>query len=198
MTSPGDFIHEKFPYLKESDIIALFSIIEFKQFAPGEVIVREGEYNYNLMIVTQGLLRNYVLDNDQDEITVLFTKEGQITTNYASVLFNQPSTEFVVAMESTVVGLCDHKLLEELSENNINLMKLQRDGFRENLMNEIKKNQSHTTLSAEERYLDFVKNNSDLFQRVPLKHIATYLGVTDISLSRMRKRIIEKEKAANI
>lgn len=158
-----------------------------KKYAAGEFILKEGQVCNKACLVVEGLTRSFYL-NDGVDITSRLMDEGFVVTSWISYYRQEPSNEFIEAIEDTTLACVGHSDIEKLyidfPEFNIIGRKLTEFAFflaeqRTQLL------RKHT---AEEKYRSFLNNHPTLMQRVSLKHIATYLGMNEETLSRTRSK----------
>lgn len=162
------------------------------EVAKGDFMLREGEVSRHFYFVEKGLLRFYSIDAAGKEHIIQFTPEGWIAGDRGSFYFQEKSEYFLDAIEDSEVVLLSDDLLREVS--------VQNEDFRcftdRLLQNHIRHLQKRIRLlvsaTAEERYLDFIAIYPNLMQRVPQWMIASYLGITPESLSRVRKGLVGK------
>lgn len=170
----------------------LSSQAHVQQVAKGNFLLREGEVSRYFYFVESGLLRFYSIDKTGKEHIIQFAPEGWIAGDRGSVYFQEKSEYFIDAIEDSEVVLLSDDLLREVS--------VQNEDFRcftdRLLQNHIRHLQKRIRLlvsaTAEERYLDFIAIYPNLMQRVPQWMIASYLGITPESLSRVRKGLVGK------
>lgn len=180
-----------YTFLGPKDLLKLFTIIGFKFLRKGEHIVRAGEYNYNALLVLRGLLRNYIIDEEGEERTILFVPEFQNAGSSETILKGRPSVENIVALENSYLAMADLQKFDELARTNPALLFYQNRVFRELLGFTIDQSWFHLLLKPEMRYREFCRRYPELEQRVTQRDLASYLGVTPTSLSRMRARIAQ-------
>ena len=109
------------------------------------------------------------------------------------IFFNQPSGLFFQALEPTQLIYIDYDMLQQIISDNPKL-EANRKYILQNVLKEaLQRVDSFVLCSPEERYLNFIKGNPDIVNRVPDKYIANVLGITPVSLSRIRKRIMSKK-----
>lgn len=173
----------------EKDIFT--SLVEIAIIKRNQYLLREGErcgYEY---FVINGCLRSFYRDENANEHTTLFAIEGWWTGNLKSFVKNTPSEFYIQAVEDTVVMRIHKKNMDELY---CKIPKLERY-FRILLQNRLLATQDriskHLSESALTRYSNFLALYPTLEQRVPAKHIASYLGITPTYLSRLRKKNIK-------
>jgi len=177
----------KIIYLNEGEKTIFSSVVEIVTVKRKEFLLSEGQickYNY---FVLSGCMRSFYIDKNLIEHTMMFAVEGWWTGNLKSFLNNLPSEFYVEAIE-------DAKLLRL---NRINLEKLYtripkfERYFRILMQNKLIETQErviiHLSVEASEKYEQFCQKYPAVEQRVPLKYIASYLGITPTYLSRIRK-----------
>jgi CRP-like cAMP-binding protein len=166
---------------------AIDSFIKVDHYDAGDFILREGEICKKASLVEIGLARSYYI-NDGRDITSRFMDEGFIITSWQSYYLQQPSNEIIEAMEPTTLISLDYfsiqKLYNEFPEFNIVGRKQTEYAF---YLSE-ERTQMLRKHTAEEKYKFFLQKHPSILQRVPLKHIATYLGMNEETLSRVRSR----------
>lgn len=163
-----------------------------KTFSRGDFLLKEGEVCHYTYFVESGLLRMYSVDANGKEHIIQFAPENWLISDRSSLYFNEKSSYFIDAVEDSTVLLLGADFFSRLSvrfpnavENNDLL--LQR--HIRNLQNRVNSLLSDT---AEERYLKFIKMYPDVLLRVPQWMVASYLGITPESLSRVRKELAKK------
>lgn len=178
--------------MTEEMTLTLRSLVKMTNYKAGEKILREGEVCNKAYFVVKGLIRSYYMSEDRD-ITSRFMEEENFITSWPSYFLQKPSIEFIVAMEDSVLLCIEYnsiqKLYNEYPEFNIIGRKLTEYAF---YLSE-QRTQMLRKHTAEEKYRFFLDNHPTLLQRVPLKYIATYLGMNEETLSRVRSRFHKKK-----
>lgn len=162
-----------------------------KEFKKKEIIIEQGTIENHLSFIVKGCVAILTYHNG-NEICTNFFIENSFFSSYVSFLKREPSKFRILAIKDTIVEQIDFESLEKAYSLSANHQKYGRN-IAESLY--IKSNERIITLitkTAEERYLEFVQEHSDFIQHIPLKYLATYLGITPVSLSRLRNKIIEK------
>ncbi|MCF8277323.1 MAG: Crp/Fnr family transcriptional regulator [Flavobacteriales bacterium] len=190
---PLQLIRQRFPYLSDEDLMSVGSLFQMRRLEPGESFIKAGRVNYTGALVIEGLLRNYHHLPNGAERTVLFTAEGQTVGAYSSIIKHMPAVEHVVALETTMLLTMDMREFKKIMVASPNLMQAYAQILETMLLEAIERIDQFVLLSAEHRYLRFKKDFPDLEQRIPQKHLASYLGITAISLSRMRNRMVKRK-----
>ena len=168
------------------------SSYNLKEVSKNEILLQQGEVCNETYFVEKGLLRMYSLDRNGKEHIIQFAPENWLISDRSSLYFNQKSRYYIEAVEDSKVMILKNdfftKLIEQYphtAENNdILLQKHIR-----NLQNRVNSLLADT---AEERYMTFIKMYPDILLRVPQWMVASYLGITPESLSRVRKELARK------
>lgn len=152
-------------------------------------IIKSLERQQNLYFLTSGLVRGYYIDEQGNEITIRFVNNQGWITHYTALLSNEPSKyTFQCLEECTVIKLP----IEKINQGYNQFPSLERLGrlIAESVLKmQQARIESFQFLDAEARYLKFLDNYPELFNRVSLSHLSTYLGITRQSLTRIRKKL---------
>ena len=170
----------------------LMRAISYRDIAPGTILLSEGEVASKLFFVVRGCLRTYFIKEDGKDITAQFFVEDQIVASFESATTGTPSRAYIEAIENSIVGSIPLKALEGI----LNKSSAMREGFRRFLMERLvyymERCSSYILDNPEKRYLHLLEDNPELVDRLPKQYIASYLGITPVSLSRIRNRLKEK------
>jgi CRP-like cAMP-binding protein len=175
---------------EEKDFIT--SLFKEKRYTKGDFFLAEGQICKHVGFITQGLMRYYI-NHDGEEKTYSFSQENQYVCNYESFLPQNPSLKVIQALEDTAVLVISHtdlQLLYSYVKKGERFGRIAIEGVFLQLLQDIN---SLYTETPELRYETFLKNHSDLQQRISQYHIASYVGVKPQSLSRIRKRIFSSK-----
>jgi CRP-like cAMP-binding protein len=163
----------------------------FKTFRKNEIYLNQGQVQKKLGFVSKGLLRQYYIDKNGKEITVRFTNENNFSTDYNAFIQQQSSNYYIKCLEQSTLVELEYKHIQEGYLKYKNYERFGRLIAEKILIQRQKRIESFLFESAETRYLNFIKNHRNLFNRVSLTHLSTYLGIERQSLSRIRKNISE-------
>lgn len=180
--------------LSLTDIQVLLQQATMKSYAPGEYLIKVGQLNKEVFLIRQGLVRAFRINDKGDEITTMLRWEYQPFASTHLILFNEPAQQYFEALERTTVFSMDYDELQSILTNNPKLEANRKYFFQSVLKQALQRIDSFVMLSPEERYLDFIRSSPDIANRVPDKYIAHLLGITPVSLSRIRKRIATKKR----
>lgn len=180
--------------LTEDEKRAIAGSDTLRTFRKGELLLREGERSKDGYFVIKGCLRVYYVVEGEEKTTAFFTEMEGITPHSAAS--GQPSDYYIAAVEDSIVSVGNSDLDAEmfarfprfetlcriLSEQQLAKNQLSFDRFK--------------TSSPQQRYLDLMSQRPDLLQRVPQHQLASFLGITPQSLSRLRARLATRKEAA--
>ena len=163
-----------------------------KKAKKGEFLLSEGDVCHGTFFVNKGLLKMYSIDKNGKEHLIQFAPERWLIGDRSSLFFNEKSQYYIDAVEETEYVLLKNEFFQELHVKfpqtvNTNDLLLQR--HIRGLQSRVNSLLSDT---AEERYLKFIKMYPNLMLRVPQWMVASYLGITPESLSRVRKELARK------
>jgi CRP-like cAMP-binding protein len=184
-------LKDKYEFLKMEDLMELISICKFQNIPKNEHFIKAGDTTKKVGFIISGLIRFYHL-KDGEEYNIIFKKEFEMASSFESIILNQPSSYSFEALEDTQMMIYDYVEMEELFAKNHQLERFGRYFIQQELAQAVKIYEGHLFFSPEERYLKFIEKYPDLMNRVPLKHLSSFLGITPVSLSRIRKRVVGK------
>ncbi|MCO5247807.1 MAG: Crp/Fnr family transcriptional regulator [Chitinophagales bacterium] len=160
-----------------------------QKVAKGDFLLRTDERCKHSFFVEIGLLKQYIIDSKGKEHIIQFAPEDWIVSDRESIFYDQPSTYFIQAVEDTFVSTISQEEIDRLSLSSPEFMKFNNRLLNNHIRQLQKRIIQLLGASAEERYLDFIKVYPDLTQRIPQTLIASFLGITPESLSRVRKEL---------
>jgi len=182
----------KYISLSEEEKAAILSLGIFRSVKKGTVLLRQGQRSQESYFVLKGCLRAYYVIDGEEKTTAFYTEMEGITPQ--CVLSKEPSGYYMAALEDTLITVSTPGMEAEAFEKFPRFETLCRMISEEQLAKSQLSFDEFKTSSPEERYLRLVQNRPDLLQRVPQRQLASYLGITPQSLSRLRARIYEKKK----
>ncbi|WP_434683946.1 Crp/Fnr family transcriptional regulator [Pseudanabaena minima] len=175
--------------LTESEANQAVRIFQLSTLNQGEFFVRAGDIPQTIGFVISGILRLYYVDDGGNESTKSFCDENSFVAAYSALLMRQPSRLFIQALEDSKILVADYSTYRSLSESQIKLQQLNCK-IAESLF--IKKERRESALlldDAKTRYLSFLEEYSGLEVRLKQHHIASYLWMTPVTLSRIRAQL---------
>ena len=174
----------------ESDEIDYFtSLLELRTVKRKEFLVSEGDVARYIHFVTKGCLRNYQIGIDGVIHISFFAIEEWWISDLSSFLTQEPATSFVDALEDTQVFSLSNDHYEQLFLNIPKFERFFRILHQKAYIAQNNRIMENISLTAKERYLNFLERSPSLSQRIPQKQIAAYLGITPEFLSMLRSRM---------
>ena len=159
-----------------------------KTFAKGELLSHQNTYNRNVYYMENGLARMFYYEKGKD-ITTNFYSEGKAFGSVDTIFSNVASVYNIETLEESTITFCDYKKLEELCSISLTSANFSRY-ILGNLMTQMSKRMSSLQhMTAKEKYAQLLEENPNIILRAPLGMIATYLGISQETLSRIRSEI---------
>ena len=158
-----------------------------KKVKKGEFLLREGEMTRYSIFVASGCLRTYTIDDNGKEHILQFSPENWWTGDI-SFTSNVPSKCFIEALEDSDVLLTEISSIQKLNKYIPQSSAQYESALQKSMEAKNQRIISSLSATAEERYNDFLKKYPSLVQRVPQHMIASYLGISPETLSRIRKQ----------
>lgn len=183
---------EKFIKLSDEDWNLLLPHLKIKKLKKHDLLSQIGKVSNDVGFVLDGMLRHFYL-KDGEEKTTYFYFENHFVTSYISCITKQPSQLSIEALSDCTLIVFPYDTLQELFNKSMVWQKFGRliaeyiaIGLEERMVGLL-------MLSPEERYLELIKGNKiKIIERIPQHYIANYLGITPVSMSRIRNRITKK------
>lgn len=166
----------------------------FKEVAHNNYLLREGEVSRYTFFVESGLLQSFSLDEKGGEHILQFAPENWIVSDRAGQYFNKPSDFYIKAIEPSIVVFIQQEFMEKASSQSNAFACFMESSLQRNIYMQQQRINSLLAMSAKERYLMFMEMYPSLLQRVPQWMIASYLGITPESLSRVRRELLLEER----
>lgn len=164
----------------------------FHSFKKGDILLKEGQNTKNSFFVLNGCIRTYYMIEGEEKTTAFYTEMEGITPH--CVLTKAPSEYFISCVEDSIITISNTDMETKINSKFPKFETLCRILSEERLAKQQLDFDEFKTSSPEQRYLNLLQKRPDLIQRVPQHQLASYLGITPQSLSRLRARILEKDK----
>jgi CRP-like cAMP-binding protein len=174
--------------IPESEMNSALHYFKPVSFQKGENLLSEGQICKTLYFINSGLTKSYLLNDGKEHIRQ-FAAENDFVVDLGSFLSQSKSSFYIQTLESTDALKITFEDLDKLFNSSLIFMKLGKVMAERSTINLIKRSVSLLKDDAKHRYLNLMKERPSLIQRVPQFMIASYLGVTPESLSRIRKEI---------
>jgi CRP/FNR family transcriptional regulator, anaerobic regulatory protein len=173
----------------EADVDCLRRAFLFRRVAAGEFLQRAGDVVRHAAFVATGCLRSYVIDAKGKEHIVQFAPETWWLADSTSLRDGTPTPYFIDAIEDSSVMLIDGPSHQDLVERVAGYATAFRTGLQRHAAAKDQRIVSSLSASAEERYLEFLQTYPSIALRVPQSMLASYLGMTPETVSRIRKNL---------
>ena len=186
------FIKEILP-MHQNKVEEIASYFQGIEIAKGEYFIKYEKINNKYLFLEKGFIRSYTYDLDGNEVTTNFYSERQIVFEVASFFHETSSKENFQALEDCIGQYITYEQLQILFHNIPEFREFGRMILVKGFIAFKLRTLSLINETAEQRLESLVKIRPEIFQKAPLKNIASYLGVTDTSLSRIRREIANKK-----
>jgi len=159
-----------------------------KQFPKKKALLSIGETEKNLSFIEEGIIRFYI-PKEENDLTFGFAFENSFFSAYDSFLTQSPSTYVVETITDTALWRVTYEDLQDIySKSQIGNL-IGRKASEELFLKKTKRELSLLNDTAEDRYLKLFSERPEVIRQIPLKYIASYIGITPQALSRIRRRI---------
>lgn len=166
----------------------LLSRLQRMEVAKGKLIISAGKIGHHVYFIEGGLARAFC-ENQRGQTTIWFGQEGDVMLSYLSFFKDQPGYESIELLENAVLYRISSKDLQELYRQHIHIANWGRKFAEYELLKAEQRFMDLQFKTATERYQDLLANSPAILKRVQLGYIASYLGITQVSLSRIRAAI---------
>lgn len=180
------------PLLSSKELQNIFEAHRKVTFNKGDFILKSGQVANAYFCVEKGLIRSYVYDFNGNDITTGFVGKDEIAIDVVSLFHNVPTVEYFQALTDCECYAIDLESFQVLYHSIKGLNEWGRAWMSESLFALKQRTISMITDSASERYKQLQRQHPQILQQAPLKFIASYLGITDTSLSRIRKELVKE------
>jgi CRP-like cAMP-binding protein len=174
------------------DLQKLFQLTREKHLKEGDRYIDIGSTNRRLAYVKTGLVRAYFIEASGQDTTLLVRWEDQFFADMDTILWDRPSRFCYEALEDTVLLEADYFQFMEIVDASPKFATAKSYFLQLMLAETLERLEGFVLLTPEQRYLQLIEQKNSLAQRLPSKHLASLLGITPVSLSRIRKRIADR------
>lgn len=180
---------QQYNLFTDSEISEFISLATISTIKKGDFFIKQDEICTTLSFVNFGIFRSFYYSNNDEEITYCFTFPNTLLVAYSSFITQKKSEENLQALTDSEIISISKKELENLAESNnkwLNFLKIIAEKEYVELEKWIF---NHQKSNAQKRYVDLINNYPQFVQQIPLHYIASYLGITQRHLSRIRASI---------
>lgn len=176
-------------YLGKESISLLQNICKPRILKKDMSFLEAGEKSTEIGFIVKGVFRSYYIDKMGNDITKYFYSEGGILFSYAAYLSQKETEYYIQALEDSEVLVAKISDFEKIVEGNYKLLLFYKKMIDSVLVMKEEHASSFKLLNSVERYKQFVSIYPDLEKRIKQRYLASYLGITPVSLSRIRKKL---------
>lgn len=182
-------ILDKIHPINSSSKLKLKDCFEEIHLPKNQIVIQSDKIERNIFFIKKGIARTFS-NTDDNEVTIAFGEEGDSIISLKSYILNQRGYENIELLEDSQLYKTDALKLQYLFSSDIDIANWGRKFAEQELIKAEQRFISNQLGTAKERYLELLKKHTTLIQRVPLGLIASYLGITQVSLSRIRANIL--------
>lgn len=182
-----ELVANYFPHLKLKEIELFLSISEYKILKNKETILKCGGIDKNIIFILKGVARAYEIDDKGQEINNYIRAQGHLMAD-AKVFGDEVHTLTIESIGEIHFLEFDMCILETIGYTNPEIMKFYLDFLKEIILTLSYRLHTFVAMSPEERYLDLIKWNPILIESAFDKHLASFLGITSLTIHRIKKK----------
>ncbi len=179
---------EKIHKVTDKDWNIFSSKLLREEFSKNQILLRTGQVENYLSFIEKGILRFYI-PKEENDLTCDFAFDNSFACSYSSFLTRTPSLFQMETLTETVLWRLAHADLQEIYKQTDFGNEMGRYASEGLFLKKSRRELSFLSQTAEERYLNLFSEQPQLIKFIPLKYIASYIGITPQALSRIRKRI---------
>jgi len=182
-----DLVKKYFPHLREKEIELFLSISEYQFANNKEVILKSGRTDKNLIFILKGVARAYSINDKGQELNDFIRAQGHLIGD-AKVFGDEIQTLNIESIGELHFLKFDISELEDAGYNSPEIMKFYLNFLKEIILTLSYRLNTFVAMTSEERYLDLIKWNPILLETTFDKHIASFLGITPLTIHRIKKK----------
>jgi len=180
------------PQLTEKEINFIRKNLTISELKKGQFYLKNNIIQKDMGFVYRGLLKSYYLDVSGKKVTISFINENSYAADYPSFIQQKPSKYYIEAIEPCLIVNLPYTAIQEAYKDYKNFENYGRLIAEQILLKKQERIESFLFESAEERYIRFMQNNQNVKTRISISDLSSYLGIERQSLTRIRKKLIEK------
>jgi CRP-like cAMP-binding protein len=184
-----NYIQKSF-LVSDEEIKEIDNIFKHEVLKSGSIFQNYGEIAQKISFINKGIFRYYYLDIDGNDRTKYFCKENDFVFNFESFIQRTPSMLYIETIEDCEIATCRIEEFKTLINSSTNILKIYVKYLEESYLVKEKRESEFLLYDALHRYLFFCQRYPDFETRINQYYIASYLGITPESLSRIRKQIL--------
>jgi CRP-like cAMP-binding protein len=171
-----------------SDWSSLVNKFAYREMKPQEHWIQAGDFCNEFCFILDGLLRVYYIDDAGNEVNQHFYQASEVIAPISAIISDEPCQYYIQALEPSKLMLADYNQLSDYGSENPEWLRLEIKMLQRVFVKNARHEARLLLGNAEQRYKWFCKEYPELLERLPQYHIASFLGITPVSLSRLRKK----------
>lgn len=175
--------------LDEKNLSLLKSVFRARSLKKNNLFLKQGDNSMEIGFIIKGVFRSYYIDALGNDITKHFNAEGEVLFSYDAYLYQKESAYSIQALENSEILVAKISDFEKIVEGNYNLLLCYKKMVDKVLVKKEEHASNFKLLNNTERYKQFVYEYPRLKSRIKQCYLASYLGITPVSLSRIRKKL---------
>ena len=188
MYSFREIIQHYYP-LSETAFQKINALVTQVEMPKKTIVYDTKQYEPKFYFIAKGSARVYIIDDDGNEVSYILFLEKDYLLSFDGYLYKKPSYEYIELLEDSILYELNTEDLKALYQTDLELANLGRALADQFAYATEQRFIDRLSLSATARYKKLIENHPEIVQRIPLKYIASYLGITQVSLSRIRSKI---------
>lgn len=182
-----DTFLQSFQILSDEEIESIQQRGRIISLKKGEFFIQQGQICREAAFILSGCFRSFYYSSAEEEVTYCFTFQNSFLTAYSSFISQMETQENIQAMTDADIFLVSKELTQELETRSVNWLRLMKFIAEQEYINLEKRIFLLQKESAEKRYEDLLAHHPEYLQQIPLNYLASYLGITQRHLSRIRQ-----------
>lgn len=182
-------VHSIYP-LSGHSLTQIKDLIEYQECKKGNTFIEKGKHDYYEYFLIEGVCRSYVLNPEGEEITIAFFNPGNVLSPFVTRTVDGISNINFQSLTNIRIGVMNASKFLDLMVDHLDAREFGNMVLKIELQNKVEKEIGQASMTAKERLINFREKYPLLENLVPHTTIATYLGITNISLSRLRKELL--------
>jgi len=178
-----------FNIFSDSEIRDFAQLFEARKMYKNEFFIQEGSHCKEIAFIVSGIFRSYYISDEGKDMTYCFRFPNQLMASYSSFISDCPSSENMQAITDTELMVLKKDAVDDLVKDDLNWTKFLKMIAEQEYLELEKRFFQLQRDSAAKRYETLLGNQPDYVQKIPLQYLASYLGITQRHLSRIRKEI---------
>ena len=168
---------------------AIAKQFHYRELDAQEHWIQAGDYCMDMCVILEGLLRVYYVDRSGNEVNQHFYQANEVFAPISAIISNEPCPFYIQVLEPAKLMLANYHELQEAAYNNPDWLRLEIKMLQGVFVKNAKHEAQLLMGNAEQRFKWFRKEYPELLERLPQYHVASFLGITPVSLSRLRKKL---------